>query len=361
MTYGTLVKLRKFKFMELTKNSFSKKLISWYDKEAQNHLWRKLWQEKKDPYPVLVSEIMLQQTTIKVVSPSFSNFMKVFPTCEALSLASDEELRKQVAGLGYYRRFRRLKEAAQIVIKGSVDSKSPAWPRSYKEWIKLPGVGEYTASALASITLEEVRPLIDGNVERVFCRLFNWKVVPNLLKVKKKIFFESKKLILTNRPGDYNQAVMELGQTHCSLKNPSCVFCPVKKVCLSYEKQSQHEVPLKKIKPKFREVFLALTIFKDKELIFIRKREKSEKFLKEIRGFKTDVYQTKEKLNLKHQKSLGSFSHSITNYKLKVFVFVSSLGIQEKEFEAYCKSSLEDQLLANLDRKAWQLYLKKNK
>ena len=158
----------------------SAKLESWYRDNARLLPWRRLWAQQKNPWHVWVSEIMLQQTVIKAVLPIYERFLKQFPTHEALAAATTEEVRLAVRGLGYYRRFDALHRACQ-----KLTATGEGLPRNHEKWLDLPGVGPYTAAAIASITADEPHGVVDGNVERVFCRLLDIRSEPNLPHLKK--------------------------------------------------------------------------------------------------------------------------------------------------------------------------------
>ena len=153
--------------------SLGSQLVSWYQQNNRDLPWRSLFKKTNDPYVVWISEIMLQQTVIGAVIPKYNSFMEQFPKIEDLAKANEETLQKAVSGLGYYRRFRMMREAAQ-----SVQQSGKGFPNSYKDALKLKGIGEYTASAISSICFDEAEAVVDGNVERVMCRLFDLRVAP---------------------------------------------------------------------------------------------------------------------------------------------------------------------------------------
>ena len=347
--------------MNLSAKDFQKKLLRWYKKEDRQLPWRLLWQKTADPYVILVSEVMLQQTTIKAVTPAFSRFMKRFPNVKTLAEASTEKIKQTVSGLGYYNRFSRLQRTCQEILAASKNPLKLSWPQSLSEWKKLPGVGDYTAAAVSSIAFRLPHAVVDGNVERVFCRLMNWKKVPSSPEVKKEILSLSQKLICQQNPGDYNQAVMELGQTVCTPFSPRCSLCPLSASCQAFQKKTTALIPLPKPKVVLQELDLSLTLFEYQEKIVLFKRSINEKFLKEIIGFKTKVYDEKPSKILKEKKYFGSFSHRITSYKLRVFVFYKRVESLEGDFFCLAKKDLSKNLTASLDRKAWDLFIKKNR
>jgi A/G-specific adenine glycosylase len=208
------------------------RLLPWFDENARDLPWRRV----KDPYAIWVSEIMLQQTRVAAVIEHYSRFMKTFPTLQALAAAGEDEVLAHWSGLGYYRRARLLHKAAQF----GAGEMGAALPRTATELRVLPGVGEYTAAAIASIGFGEAVACVDGNVERVLCRLNGWRegqVTPA------KVRAEAKRLLDADRPGDFNQAMMELGALVCLPRDPRCPECPLREVCRT---QGEHPVAERK-------------------------------------------------------------------------------------------------------------------
>ncbi|NRA44533.1 MAG: A/G-specific adenine glycosylase [Oligoflexales bacterium] len=347
----------------------SPRLVKWYQKNKRPLPWRVLWNQHSDPYHVWVSEVMLQQTIINVVIPKYHDFLEEFPSVHHLANAGEDDVKKAVRGLGYYRRFSMLHEGAKRVVGNSRGKKSIQWPTSFKAWKELPGVGDYTAAALSSITLDEAEAVVDGNVERVFCRLFDVRLPPNLPVLKKGFKKLGNFCIDRKYPGDFNQGIMELGQLICTPSDPSCDVCPVQKWCLARKNDSTVSAPAQKIKKDFVNLDLNLVIFQKQGKFGLLKRPKSAKFLKETNGFFTllrqgkgfvpDGFQGTFKAHPK-LKSLGAVSHSITNHRLKVQVSCGDHKQAPKgqKIEWLVASQVESRLIANLDRKAWKLFIK---
>ena len=172
-------------------------------------------------------------------------------------------------GLGYYRRFKLMHNCAKKLCEDQTEDNFK-WPSSYKEWIKYPGIGTYTASAISSICLSEAQMVVDGNVERLMCRLHDIRLEPNLPPLKKKFTLWGKELISDIAPGDFNQGLMELGQTICTKANPSCSLCPVKNTCLSLKRKSQALAPAVKKKADFEKVHLAIVLEESKKGILVK-------------------------------------------------------------------------------------------
>jgi A/G-specific adenine glycosylase len=197
--------------------SFRRLLLAWYDVNARDLPWR----ETHDPYRVWLSEIMLQQTRVAAVIAHYHEFLRRFPTVQKLATAKEASVLAVWSGLGYYRRARMLHAAARI-IAGELQGK---FPQTAKAWQKLPGIGRYTSAAIASIAFNEPVAAVDGNIERVLQRCAGrrlsgedlWRAAENLLE--------------RARPGDFNQAMMELGATICTPRSPACLTCPVIDAC----------------------------------------------------------------------------------------------------------------------------------
>jgi A/G-specific adenine glycosylase len=211
-------------------------LLAWFDREKRDLPWRKT----KDPYAIWTSEIMLQQTRVETVVPYFQRFLEAFPTVTALAEAPLDRVLGRWAGLGYYRRARMLHEAAQRVVTehgGDV-------PKTAAELSRLPGVGAYTAGAIASIAYDERAPLVDGNVARVFARLFGIEEDVRRSACAARAWGLAAALVPAVRPGDFNQALMELGATVCTPREPRCGTCPVAAHCVARREGRVHALPL---------------------------------------------------------------------------------------------------------------------
>jgi A/G-specific adenine glycosylase len=195
-------------------------LLEWYDRQRRDLPWRR----NVDPYRVWLSEVMLQQTRVDVVIPYYERFLERFPRVEDLAAADREEVLARWSGLGYYRRARQLHAAAIRIAEDG-------FPETAAGWRELPGVGEYTAAAVASISHGEVVPVLDGNVERVLCRLLALDGDPKRAATRRRLRAAASELLDEERPGDSNQALMELGATVCSPSNPRCLICPLARGC----------------------------------------------------------------------------------------------------------------------------------
>ena len=233
--------------MDWSKNQikeFQQDLLSWYDDNKKPLPWRKT----TEPYKIWISEIMSQQTQVETVMPYYERFMKKYPTIETLAQADDAELLKLWEGLGYYSRARNLKIAAQEV----VDKYDGKFPDNLADILSLKGIGPYTAAAIASISFGLAEPAIDGNLMRVTSRVFELDC--DISKSSSRKIFDGylRKLISKKRPGDFNQALMDLGSLVCSPKSPKCEVCPLLNYCAAAAsgKQLNYPVKTKKIKQK---------------------------------------------------------------------------------------------------------------
>lgn len=220
---------------------FQKDLLKWYDKNARPLIFR----EKKEAYSIWISEIMAQQTRIEAMLPYYRRFIEKYPDIQSLSQADDDDLTKLWQGLGYYNRVRNMKKCA-IDCMERYQGKLPKTKADLK---KLPGIGDYTAGAIASIAYDEKVSAVDGNVIRVFSRLYNITEDVKQTKVRKKIE-QLVEASLADPVSSYNQALMELGALVCIPKNPRCAACPIQKDCKAYLEGDPSKLP---IQPKKKE------------------------------------------------------------------------------------------------------------
>jgi A/G-specific adenine glycosylase len=214
-------------------------LLAWYDRHRRSLPWRALPGETPDPYRVWLSEIMLQQTTVKAVAPYFARFVARWPNVRALAAAPLDDVLRLWAGLGYYARARHLHACARAVVEFH-DGRFPARPA---ELAALPGIGPYTAAAIAAIAFDTPAAAVDGNVERVVARLF--AVEEELPAAKAEIRRRAERLIPAERAGDFAQALMDLGATICTPKRPACALCPWTHACVARRRGDPETFPRK--------------------------------------------------------------------------------------------------------------------
>lgn len=220
--------------------TFQKDLLAWYDQNAAPLPWR----ENHDAYRVWLSEIMLQQTQVETVKPYFDRFLQAFPTVHDLAAAPLDEVLKLWEGLGYYSRARNLHQAAQQVSQVY----NGQFPQTVEGLLALPGIGRYTAGAISSIAFGQVAPLLDGNVIRVFARLTDLQADVTEPKTKDQLWKLAEECLDHDRPGDYNQSLMELGRVICKPRSPLCGECPISHACKAFANGTQAERPVKKRK-----------------------------------------------------------------------------------------------------------------
>jgi A/G-specific adenine glycosylase len=217
-------------------------LLAWYDRHRRDLPWRARPGERPEPYRVWLSEIMLQQTTVAAVRPYFAAFLERFPTVRALADAPTEAVMQAWAGLGYYSRARNLHACAKEVVA----AQGGAFPQTEDELRRLPGIGPYTAAAIAAIAFDRAAAAVDGNVERVISRLF--LIEEPLPAAKREIKARTEELVPAQRPGDFAQALMDLGATICTPSRPACALCPWMAPCRARAAGLQESLPRKKPK-----------------------------------------------------------------------------------------------------------------
>jgi A/G-specific adenine glycosylase len=311
-----------------------KKLIAWSKTEFSDLPWRK----KRTLYGTLVSEIMLQQTTVSTVKNHFDKFMKKYPDIPSLARASEQELLVAWKGLGYYRRARNLKKIAECIYQDHKD----AFPSSVEELMKIPGIGIYTAHALRAIGMDQKGLAVDANLERVIARLFALKIEKGT-KLQKTILelFSAGKLFnekVSSRA--LNEALMDLGRTYCQARKATCELCPLSDNCLAFKSGNPLAFPVLKgdsmKKEKMELQLLRLYFFKGKKLLVYKKRENewlSGQY--EIPTFiiKSNDSTLKQYPDLNFSVSLKdalTFKNSITKYSIINSVMVGDKEILKK-------------------------------
>lgn len=232
---------------------FSKTLIRWYSNNKRILPWR----ETKNPYYIWLSEIILQQTQVKQGLPYYEAFVTKYPTVFDLANADEGDVLKLWQGLGYYSRARNLHASAKYV----VDELQGVFPNSYKDLLNLKGVGDYTASAIASICFDEATAVVDGNVYRVLSRYFGIDTTINSSKGAKEFKALAQELIDKKNPADFNQAIMEFGATQCKPKKPECHICPFQDVCIAFNKNKIDDLPVKIKSAKAKKKFFNFLVF----------------------------------------------------------------------------------------------------
>lgn len=274
-------------------------LLAWYRRARRDLPWR----HTSDPYRIWVSEVMLQQTRAQAVIPYYKRFLERFPTVEALAAASEQDVLALWSGLGYYSRARNLRRAAhQVVEQGG-------FPREYAAIHDLPGVGEYTAAAVASIAFGLPHAVVDGNVLRVVARVENDPADISSLRTKSRFREIAAGWLDSRRAGDFNQALMELGATICLPKNPLCLACPLSRVCRACREGTVAQVPVKLRRAvPVRLTGVLLLVRRGRRVLFHRKAGAGR-----MAGF-WELPEPEDLPGARTGETLGRFRHTITHH-----------------------------------------------
>ena len=307
----------------------AKKILYWYDNNKRSLPWRKECSMKQKEYFTLVSEFMLQQTQVTTVIPYFNNFIKNIPNFKALAKVKEKKLLRCWQGLGYYSRAKNLKKSAKLI----VNEYNGRLPSDFSELKKLPGVGDYTASAISSIAFNKKIIPLDGNIERLLKRVLNLKsdkeIMKDNLHRKKRVFGQ------TARSKDYVQALMEIGSLLCKPKNPYCMKCPITKNCLSFKRK---DFEIKKKNKKIIDKFYRATLYKNESQILLIKNENFN-FLKNLLIFpmreithSDSMIKSYKKLNVKMSNMNMNISIDFLNTKDKS---KNGLWIEKSKLENY--------------------------
>ena len=318
----------------------AKKILYWYDNNKRSLPWRNKCSLKQKEYFTLVSEFMLQQTQVKTVIPYFNNFLKNIPNFKALAKVNETKLLRYWQGLGYYSRAKNLKKSARLII----DNYNGRLPNNYEELKKLPGVGDYTASAISAIAFNKQIIPLDGNIERVLKRILNLKTEKetkkkNLHKVK-KVFGQS------SRSNDYAQALMEIGALLCKPKNPNCKKCPITKNCLSFKRK---DFEIKKKNKKIIEKFYLATLYSNDNQLLLIKNEKFN-FLKNLLIFPMKEITPTDSL-LKSNKKINI---KMSNMNMNIFIDFFNTKNKSKDGLWIEKSKLENYMIPTFTKKIFE-------
>ena len=319
----------------------TKKILKWYDLNRRSLPWRKNVSLQKKHYYTLVSEFMLQQTQVATVIPYFNRFIKDIPNLRALAKVQNKKLIKLWEGLGYYSRVRNLKKTAQVVVK-NFEGKLP---NNFEDLISLPGIGNYTASAILAIAFNKPYIPLDGNIERVLKRYLYLKkdkeIQKNNLIQKRSIFG------ISSRSSDYAQALMELGALVCKPNNPTCNQCPMSKNCKSYKKK---DFLLTKNIKKNKDKYFILKVYKKNQKYLLIKNTKFN-FLKNL-----SIFPMEELSNPKNFIENLNFKMSNMNMNIKIQYlkdiskFQSPYWIDEKKLDNYMLPSFTKKIVKYLER-----------
>ncbi len=318
---------------------FGKTVIDWFYKNKRDMPWRKT----KNPYLIWLSEIILQQTRVNQGLSYYENFVQVFPNVASLAEAPVDKVLKLWQGLGYYSRARNLHYSARQIHFFNNDK----IPDNYKDLLKLKGVGEYTAAAIASIAFNEPVAVADGNVQRVLSRIFCISSPVNSGEGKKAFKQKACTLLDENRPGDFNQALMEFGALHCTPLNPSCMNCPFAKDCCAFRRNEVEKYPVKQLRKKRKVRYFNYLRILYNNYTFLQKRTKNDiwnslyqypliesynemsnsdiKKTKEWKRFFPDYFSEVEIID-----SSGIYTHNLTHQKILARFFTVKLKSLDK-------------------------------
>ena len=319
----------------------TKKILNWYDFNKRKLPWRKKISPSKKQYYTLLSEFMLQQTQVATVIPYFNKFIKQIPNFHSLAKVENRKLLKLWEGLGYYSRARNLKKTGKVVIKNF----NGKLPDNFEELITLPGVGNYTASAILAIAFNKPYIPLDGNIERVLKRYLYLKKQSEIQKenlIKKKDIF-GKSL----RSSDYAQALMELGALICKPNNPVCSQCPVNESCKSYKKK---DFSITKNNKKNKDKYFILQVYKKKQRYLLIKNTKFN-FLKNLKIFPMKETSKPKNFNKNINFKMSNMNMNIKIQYLKKYEkFKSPHWIDEKKLDNYMLPSFTKKIVKFLEK-----------
>lgn len=317
----------------MSKSAFARLLTDWYERHKRDLPWR----HTRDPYKIWLSEIILQQTRVAQGLPYYLAFTARYTSVKKLAAAPQDEVLRLWQGLGYYSRARNLHACAKKV----VTEYNGSFPDTYESLLKLPGIGSYTAAAIASFAFNEPVAVVDGNVFRVLARVFG--IADDIASPGgKKIFFKkANELISKENPGVFNQAVMEFGALHCTPQNPACNSCPLARMCIANRQQLQTQLPVKVSRTKVRTRYLYYIVIKHGGQLYLRKRNPGDIWnglydfylLEEKKPIAARQLLKKHNLDFKIDRTSHEYKHVLSHQKLVVqFVELAEQPAGIKEF-----------------------------
>jgi A/G-specific adenine glycosylase len=344
------------------RNLLGRQLLAWYKRHQRSLPWR----ETSDPYRIWISEIMLQQTQVDTVIPYYRRFFKTFPDVRKLAAAPLQDVLKAWENLGYYSRARNIHSASRIM----VDKFGGRIPNTPEEIKTLPGIGQYSAGAILSIAYGQALPAVDGNVRRILSRVFAIRKPVDAPREQKILFDLAATLVPAKRPGDFNQALMDLGATICKAKNPNCSICPLASICRAWLTDLQNSLPVTRKAPAIpRRQAVAAVIRNPEGLLLVVQRPATgllASLWKLPGGFVEDGENMESSLRRSVKKELGIFirvvkklasvDHAYTHFRIKLHTYESillkgepkALGCQEWRWAT--PSDLNKLPLSKIDR-----------
>ena len=346
---------------------FAEKILTWYAANARELPWR----GHPDPYAVWISEIMLQQTRVETVIPYFERWMARFPSVSVLAAAPQQEVLNLWEGLGYYSRARNLHKAAQLIVT-EYNGQLPSDPESLQ---KLPGIGRYTAAAIASIAFGVDAAALDGNIRRVLARLFDVEIPARSTEGEKLLWLLAEENLPAGKAGDYNQAIMDLGATICTPKSPACEVCPLAEICRAKAISVQEQRPVKKPKSVVPHHTVTAAVIRRNGHILIAQRPERGLLggMWEFPGGKIEPGESlptclkrelREELAIEVKVGLpfGVYEHAYTHFKITLHAFCCTLAdgepvaiehndlcwVTPSEMEAFPMGKIDRQIASKL-------------
>lgn len=345
---------------------FQESILSWYEQNARDLPWR----NSSDPFHVWISEVMLQQTQVKTVLPYYEKFIKTYPTIRDFAFDSEDRVLKMWEGLGYYSRVRNFQAGCRQVIEkfnGQV-------PREKKELLSIKGVGDYTAGALSSICYNIPTPAVDGNVFRIYGRLF--EIEDDISKAKTKAVYESLvgETMSRTKAREFNQALMDIGATVCLFKNPKCVECPISRFCSAYKHNTIENYPVKLGKTKVKDVYLLSVVLKTDTNKYLIEKRPAKGLLSNFfmflsfesdTSFANQVKYLNDNLPFKvslDKKCLGNVKHVFSHLKWNLDVYAGSVKEKtipvNKNYKLTTEKEMKKHAFPVPYQKVWKLYAK---
>ena len=354
-------------------DELSGRLLSWYDREQRRLPWR----GHPDAYAVWVSEIMLQQTRVETVIPYFERWMQRFPTIRSLANASQQEVLSLWEGLGYYSRARNLHKAAQVVL----DQYAGQIPQNRAGLEKLPGIGAYTAGAIASIAFGKDEAALDGNIRRVLARVFAVQTPARTPAGEKELWELARRCLPPGRAGDFNQALMDLGSALCTPRSPQCLLCPLLEICAGHKMGIQESLPVSLPRQKIPHLNVAAAVVRRADTVLIAQRAQTDLLggMWEFPGGTLENDETfeeglqreiREELNTSVQieRPFGAYNHAYTHYRVTLHAFLCRLAgpepqaieasqlrwVQPEALASFPMGKIDRQIANRLEQEPWQ-------
>ena len=317
------------------KRKLRTRLLRWYDRSRRELPWR----ATRDPYHVWISEIMLQQTQVATVVPYFERFVAEFPSIAELAAASEEQVLRAWEGLGYYRRARHLHQAAGQIVRDHQGQ----FPASSEEVQALPGIGRYTAGAILSIAWDQRLPILEANTLRLYSRLLGYRDDPRSSAGQSALWKAAESWLPTQRVGDFNQALMELGSRICTPRDPDCDNCPLAELCAARRLGLQAEIPLPPRKPQIESVRQAAVVVRRNQEVLLLRRDDAPRWAgmwdfprfeleaTDPRGMADELARRVAEtagVKIERPAPLSTLRHGVTRFRITLECFTAECGRQ---------------------------------